>query len=309
MAGDAGLLSQRIRVHPGVLAAVVELLLVAERPVGEPEIKRLLLPETPSGVEIKSVGPEVVGWTIEAAEWFGLVERDGDNLTPSTSLDGVESQELSKRLPAIAWKGLLSSRRWVDGDAWDQRERGGDLALTLGWFLAQDPWNDKLDADSLHAAHERQVNYPREITDRLVNPTKLPPILRWAHFFGFGRRDPANSNLFVPDPTSAIRSILGELPESEYPANKFLTEIAKFCPVLDKGAVRKVISKSLHEGMLPWENEKSAISPTTSLAIHRLEVAGVIKCEPGVDAPAAHRRTLNLKELKRTISIVRVLGQ
>ena len=308
MPGDAGLLAQRIRVHPGVLTAVVELLLVAERPMDESEIKRLLLPEMLSEVEIKLVGAEVVGWTIEAAEWFGLVKRDGENVEPTGSLDGVEPHELSKRLPTIAWKGL-SGRRWGDGEAWDQRERGGDLALALGWFLAQNPWSDKLDGDSLQLAHERQMNYPPDMTDRLINPTKMSPIIRWAHFFGLGRRDPVNASLFVPDPTSAIRSILGELPESEYPANRFLTEIAKLCPFLDKGTVRKVISKSLHKGMLPWETEKGAISPTTSLAFHRLEAADVIKCETGVDAPAAHRRTLNLKEDRRSISLVRVLGQ
>ena len=309
MPGDAGLLAQRIRVHPGVLTAVVELLLVAERPMGDSEIKRLLLPVTPSEVGIEPIGEDVVGWTIDAAEWFGLVERDGDSVKPSRSLDGVEPHELSKRLPTITWKGLLFGRRWDDGDAWDQRGRGGDLALALGWFLAQNPWSDKLDGDSLQLAHERQMNYPPDMTDRLINPTKMSPIIRWAHFFGFGRRDPVNEGLFVPDPTSAIRSILGELPEAEYPANKFLTEIAKLCPVLDKGAVRKVISKSLHDGMLSWETEKGEISPTTSLALHRLEAADVIKCETVPDAPPSQKRTLTLKGENRSISVVKVLGQ
>ena len=297
------LLTSHLTVHPGILVAVVELLLVAERPISGTEMERLLQPETLNEILGQRPVRNSVSQAIDAAEWFGLAKHTDDGVSPTDSLTALEPHELLRRLPSTAVNGLFG-RPWTTEIKTDRAD-GGDLALAFAWFLAQNPWEAKLTLDDLEMAYARQIDDEQE----LINSTKMRSVMRWAQYFGFGRHDPINGTLLVPDPTPAIRSTLSAFSESEYPASDFLTELSKLCPVLDNGTIRKITLKSLRDGMLPWETQRNAISPTSSLALYRLREAGQVEFGLRDDAPQPSRRVLSLPEGVESISFVRITGQ
>ena len=88
-----------------------------------------------------------------------------------------------------------------------------------------------------------------------------------------------------------------------------MTDLAKLCPVLDKGRIRKIIVDSLGDEMLNWETQKNQVSPSLSLALYRLRDSGQIETANPDDAKPAQQRVLNLGSTTETIAHVRILGQ
>jgi hypothetical protein len=113
--------------------------------------------------------------------------------------------------------------------------------------------------------------------------------------------------LLVPDPTRAVRNALTELSEAEYSASGFVSEVAKICPVLDGGKVRKVIVDSMREGVLEWESRREQVSPSLSLALYRLQASGQIEYGLRDDVKPAQRRELRLANSRPRIGHVRIL--
>jgi|TARA_Y100000294_G_C8560199_1_gene338775 hypothetical protein len=302
------LLTSHTQVHPGLLVAIVELLAVAERPIGEPEqLERLLQPRTLQEILGRSPPSGSLNFAVDASEWLGLAKRTDEGLVLSDSLAQLESRELARRLPTVMAKGFFE-RTWSQGIS-EHRGEGGDVALALAWLLAQDLWNAGLDDDTLELRYAEQIQEQEEDGNGLINPTKLRTLRRWASYLGLGRRDPVNDRLLVPDPTRAVRSAVTELSESEYSASGFVSEIAKICPVLDGGKVRKVIVKSMREGVLEWESRREQVSPSLSLALYRLNAANLIEYGLRDDVSPAQRRELRLKNSSQRIGHVRILGR
>ena len=302
------LLTSHIQAHPGLLVAIVELLSVAKRPIDEMEIKRLLQPQTLEGILGKPPPQGALGKAVDAAEWFKVVKRTDQGLVLSDVLVELDPREFPRRLPTIMAQGLFN-REWGEGIE-NNRGTGGDLALALSWFLAQNLWTFKLANSDLERLYDDQVEDQTAEEQRLINSVKLNVMIRWARYLGYGRPDPVNNSLRVPDPTPAVRAALRELPQSEYSASRFVTDLAKLCPVLDKGRIRKIIVDSLGDEMLNWETQKNQISPSLSLALYRLRDSGQIEAGPSDDASPAQTRVLNLgRSTTETIAYVRVLGQ
>ena len=301
------LLTTHIQAHPGLLVAVVELLSVAKRPIGDQEIERLLQPQTLEGILGKSPPSGALGKAVDAAEWLKLVKRTDQVLVLSDVLVELDPREFPQRLPAIMAQGLFE-REWGEGIE-DNRGSGGDLALALSWFLAQNLWSFRLAGSDLERLYDDQVEGQVAEDQRLINRTKLRVMIRWASYLGYGRPDPVNGSLHVPDPTPAVRATLRELPKPEYSASQFVTELAKLCPVLDKGRIRKIIVDSLRDQMLNWETQKNQVSPSLSLALYRLRDSGQIETANPDDARPAQQRVLNLGSTTETIAHVRILGQ
>ncbi len=300
------LLTSHTQAHPGLLVAIVELLAVAEKPIGEPEqLERLLQPGTLQEILGKSPPRGSLNFAVDASEWLGLAKRTDEGLVLADSLAQLDSRELAKRLPTVMAKGFFE-RTWNQGIS-EHRGEGGDVALALAWLLAQDLWNPGLDDDTLERRYAEQIEEQEGADNRLINSVKLGVLRRWAPYLGLGRRDPVNDRLLVPDPTSAVRNALTDLSEAEYSASGFVSEVAKICPVLDGGKVRKVIVKSMGEGMLEWESRREQVSPSLSLALYRLQASGQIEYGLRDDVKPAQRRELRLANSRPRIGHVRIL--
>ena len=300
------LLTSHTQAHPGLLVAIVELLAVAEKPIGEPEqLERLLQPRTLQEILGKSPPRGSLNFAVDASEWLGLAKRTDEGLVLADSLAQLDSRELAKRLPTVMATGFFE-RTWNKGIS-EHRGEGGDVALALAWLLAQDLWNPGLDDDTLERRYAEQIEEQEGADNRLINSVKLGTLRRWAPYLGLGRRDPANDRLLVPDPTRAVRNALTELSEAEYSASGFVSEVAKICPVLDGGKVRKVIVDSMREGVLEWESRREQVSPSLSLALYRLQASGQIEYGLRDDVKPAQRRELRLANSRPRIGHVRIL--
>jgi hypothetical protein len=107
--------------------------------------------------------------------------------------------------------------------------------------------------------------------------------VRWAVYLGFLRRvsrysgTGGSEEVVLPDPTEAVRRVLPALvePGRTVPISEVVARLAGRLPVLDGGTYRLAVHA---QGAPPSE---TACSPTLSLALARLEHAGVIRLEVG----------------------------
>jgi len=295
------LLTSHLTCHPGNVAALVELLLVANRPLTESNIEELLHPPGVAGILGKEPSDASIKHAIEVAEWCKAVKcKDGDIvLTPA--LKDLKAVDLLTELPVVISGGLFD-RTWT-GEIKEDRLNGGDLALVMAWFLMQDPFGGELTTGALTLAFGNQFNIKAE----LVNPEKLRQLRRWAKWFGLGRYDVVDNGLFIPDPTIAVGRYVEGLTEGNYSGAGFIKELSKLCPVLDNGKIRKSLLPFLRDGALPWETGPQKVSPALSLALWRLNQNEKIHYGLKDDAKQSHRCELVLPgEETVLISYVRI---
>jgi hypothetical protein len=269
--------------HPGNIAALVELLVVADRPLPDFVIEELLQPREMRNILGTDPVQNSIKHAIDVAEWCKLVERKEKGVALIGPVKDLKMADLLVELPVLASQGLFD-RKWT-GKIEVDRAAGGDLALVLSWFLAQNPFTGGLTNDALSVAYFDQVNTKEE----LVNSTKLGQVRRWARWFGLGRYDVANKKLFVPDPTVAVGRCVANLPKKYYTGTEFINDLSKLCSVLDNGKVRKSLFGSLKTEELPWETDSKKVSPSLNLAMWRLKKGGKIDYGLKADAKQSHR--------------------
>ena len=295
------LLTSHLLCHPGNVAALVELLRVANRPLTESDAEELLHPPGMTAVLDKEPSSESVKKAIEVADWCKLVKRKDGVVVLADALKDIKAEDLLAGLPLAASRGLFD-RTW-SGEIEKDRLNGGDLALVMAWFLAQDPFAGELKADQLILAFGSQLN----IKEDLVNNEKLGQLRRWAKWLGLGRQDVVDGSLFVPDPTVVVGRYVESLEEESYTGTGFVKELSKLCPVLDNGKIRKSVMATLRDGALPWESDPQKVSPALSLSLWRLNQSGKIHYGLEADAKQSYRCELVLPvEENVTLSYVRI---
>jgi len=290
------LLTSHTQVHPGLLASLVELLVVAEKPLEERRVEKLLSPNILDSFDFGTAPEGAVPNALDAAEWLKLVKRSDGEVGLTTELKKLGVEELFERLPTIIEDGLLK-REWKNITTPEglqtNKEHGGDLGILLAWFMTQDSYDlEKLDETALILSWEGQLQeekIPKEFA--LVNPTKLRSFRKWIKYLGYGIE--FHDGVFVPDPTKAIQRKLGDLKQkqTEYTAPSFVSEISKLFPVLDQGKIRKWVKAATEsDGEIYWEHNSKRFSPSLGLALKRLEKSKKIDCLLVPDAPEADRR-------------------
>tara|TARA_X000001036_G_C20558762_1_gene757495 strand:- start:92 stop:1015 length:924 start_codon:yes stop_codon:yes gene_type:complete len=291
------LLTSHTQVHPGLLISLVELLLVAEKPLEDKKVERLL---APNSLDLFGIGAPkgIVELTLTAAEWLKLVKRSGGEVDLTPNLKNLLVEELFERLPIVIDEGLFK-REWRNITTPEglkvNRDSGGDIGIVLAWFMAQDPYDlKKLDPGALEASWKRQLleeKIPNPNEFELFNKTKSTAMRKWIKYLGYGVE--VDNGIFVPDPAKAIQRKLDDLKQKqiEYSASTFVSEVSKFLPVLDGGKIRKWVKAATEsDGPIYWEHNSKRISPSLGLALRRLEKGKKIEFGPVPDAPEADRR-------------------
>jgi hypothetical protein len=294
------MLASHIQVHDGLLVALSELLLVADRKLTIAETTDLM---QPSGLGERV--PDVVDLTIDAAEWIGLLHRENDSIIASAALRRLDPTELPTRLPRLVRRGLFEPPGSDREDA-----RGGDLACAIAWFVSQDAWNPPRSFEQVEASAETRLARQFPSGPEFVNKTKWLPTCRWASYLGLGAPDPIEPSCVVPDVTAAVRDELDASGGEVWTAREFVEFIGGRCPVLDGGQVRQGVTELLELSELPWEHDDTILSPSLSMAIVRLEHERVLITEREADAPQSERLSLTVPSAALTIDRVRlVIGQ
>ncbi len=304
-------LTSHTQVHPGLLVSLVELLLVAEKPLEDGRVEKLLAPNSLSAFNL-TTPKGVVVLTLEAAEWLKLVKRSEGEVELTNHVKSLHIGELFEHLPTIIEEGLFK-REWKniltpEGLAVN-RERGGDLGILLAWFMTQNSYDLKKLSDSVLAN-----SWVGQLLDEkvpggdfeLVNETKLRVLRKWAKYLGYGIE--ISRGLVVPDPTKAIQRKLDDLKQKqiEYTASEFVSEVSKLFPVLDGGKIRKWVKVATENNeQIHWEHNPKRISPSLVLALKRLQNAGKIEFQGLPDSPSQQRQFLD--DENTWISQVRIL--
>jgi hypothetical protein len=115
----------------------------------------------------------------------------------------------------------------------------------------------------------------------VTNVDRSAMLAYWIRFTGYGESlGWAGKTFLIPDPTRAIaRQLDLLLVETTLAFPRFLERLAERVPVLEGGAVRAQV-----EARLRRKRDPATLSPSTSLALLRLELRGLITMRAESDA-------------------------
>lgn len=209
-------------------------------------------------------------------------------------------KELSE-LPIILREIVLKEEN--NNKFWDNKEnKSADFTRALSWLLAQDVYTfPSQNFNFIERMESRQFSNAREY--RLFqNDTRWNGFKAWATYLGFGW----NSGVFQIDPTKAIRDSLPKVFDSKnyLTLKKFLSNLQINIPVIDNGIYRKKVERELLTNR--WrKNKDNELSTSLSIALLRLNVAGIITFEYLSDTPGAGMKLMgkNNKELREVTNI------
>jgi len=256
-------------------------------------------------------GGNIFSGVLQESQALGLVERrkgETDRIVPLL-LPPDRAREEQK----AQW--FMEQLRRVLTTPEEAEARGQtDVPLALAWLALQSPLYPLIFSET--KGLEIKNAFPmNENVLGLNNQASLAQCYYWARYLGFctitaqqtrkdGRR--SSTRIIVPDPTVAIRSLLPAIfaGERELTADEFLDRLGGQCPILERGAARKiVVSQAASPGDFPGKDE---FSGGTSLAMLRLEAERAIVMDDLSDAKTPC--LLNLGTNKRRFSHVRLAG-
>ena len=169
----------------------------------------------------------------------------------------------------------------------DQAElfKQSEFSYALAWLLTQDPFTPLLRSKGQHV---EKINTQLEESDPLrytiANDSRWQNLLYWGRYFGCVEWLGIGNNKFViPDPSEAI---ILQLPiifaaETELPISKFVEQLGQAFPVLEGGEARENLEAKMLD---QFKRQFEYLSRSTSLALKRLELRGVIKIKAISDA-------------------------
>lgn len=171
-------------------------------------------------------------------------------------------------------------RRLLDPEEAKQY-RQDSVPYAFAWFLCQHP------ATPLSLKENQKDRVERDTGGKtldLSNASRFQQFGYWVQYLGLGWRisGPGGDRL-VPDPTEALmRHLPAVLKDGEGAIHEVMEKLGKQLPVLETGAVRTEV-----EAWLPQEKQRAPgdLSPSTSLALLRLQRRGVLAIEARSDAP------------------------
>lgn len=247
------------------------------------ELMRICLPESVSDTAAPNrLRGALLRWTemglfIEQGGYFRLADKVVK--AKHESLD-----DFTNRLPSICRRLVLEEKNilpmWGESTA-----TASDFSKGVTWLLAQNIYGFPSTWDEV----EKIANVQLVGEKILQNDTRWNNLRFWARYFGFATGD---SGSFQLDPTSAIKD---ELPmifsgRHELPALEFLHALGERLPVLDFGAVRKMLEEKLNPAS--WRKPADGhLSLSLSLAMQRLDLSSTIKLTGKADAKSSYRLT------------------
>lgn len=210
---------------------------------------------------------------VNEAKRLGIIKLDPDEryrLTP-----GVQNLDDSGFL---AWleKVLLDIDSASEAD---QRE----FPYALAWLLEQDLETPFDFGDNIRNLIESQYG-PDVQAFQLTNRARSQNFVYWAQYLGYAwRLKLGDREVIMPDPTRALQRHLPDLflGTQWLPIQEFVKRWAVRCPVVDGGIVRQEMLSLRQAGV---QRDPLLLSPSTSLALFRLEERGIIKLEQRADA-------------------------
>jgi hypothetical protein len=119
-------------------------------------------------------------------------------------------------------------------------------------------------------------------------------LVYWAQALGFGEwLSFKGTNYFNPDPTRALSATLGNVMEKKHQTPIFdaLEKVGREMAVFETGCIRQEI-----EVRLKTPRDPNYVSPSTSLALLRLELSGTIKLDHQADAQTLLLSTFNQQD-------------
>lgn len=265
-----------------------------------PRDKLLNVCSPPSAVD----GQEQAGQTINRWVQLGLLKDESGKV----SIDTKQSKHISKgksdnaMLARVIRKLIFlpenNERFWES-----ENNRAADFTRAVSWMLAQDVFSFDMVG---HADVQRlEIEQLGQDCAAFKNDTRWTGFKSWATFLGFGWIGRFPSNVFVIDPTDAVRDSLPDIFEKakELQQGEFLGKLAAALPVVDGGTYRAQVEEKidLKEWAAPGEGE---ISTSLSRALMRLHEAGEIVLDDRADAK---KRSLLGRGKRRTRNISHVL--
>lgn len=162
-------------------------------------------------------------------------------------------------------------------------ESSGWIAGAICWLLCQDP-RERL-AFGLSAARNRLQSDmgPAGPVFGMTNDSRWHQAVYWARALGYVDRMPIPEEVVIADPTRALERRLARLlpPDVRKPLPTVLADLARDCPVLDGGRLRREV-----EAAASVRRDESTVSLSLALALVRLKRRGALAFESLSDGQA-----------------------
>lgn len=122
----------------------------------------------------------------------------------------------------------------------------------------------------------------------IPNNSEKPVINEYGNFLGY--LEPTKGGFYV-DPTRAVSQALPVVfsDDRELGAAEYLKRLAACCPLLDGGEFRQQVEKRMSKYV---SSDSQSVSKPLSLAIKRLNLAGILAVDASSDDPDAYRLQL-----------------
>lgn len=278
------------QILPNVLRVLVRTLQNAEGfAMSVDDLDHVAAPAALSSDADASDGSKGLKDTLNACVAMELMARSAGSVELNEGLTWLRDRQLSdEHLRMHLVDRVLDET--LNDDVWASSEGARDLTRALSWHLLQDPlrpprgWSDR--PDGVDAVELRQFS----TEDRVFsNDTRWGAFQRWSKFLGFGREifhtspDGKLKTVFVPDPTHAIRRVIGDVLDSQ-PQEIAITieRLRSRIPVLEGGAYCEQVAERMRRTSEPRSN---VIAPAVAHALRMLEVEGTIVLTNPADAP------------------------
>lgn len=152
----------------------------------------------------------------------------------------------------------------------------GYLAGSIAWFLTREPTKPLPWRTAPHNALRADFcETPR--TFEITNDSGWQNFAYWARFLGYATViEIGGQSMVVPDPKIALnRHLDTALPAGqEMPVGAFLRNLASLTPVFENGAAHRAVEERLKQNRRLSPHQ---LSPATSLALRRLQIAGDLR--------------------------------
>lgn len=206
----------------------------------------------------------------------GAVRLDS-TVQSEVRIHGSSASTLARLIRAFALQPANNERFWES-----ENNGSADFTRAVCWILAQSAFD--FDAVGHTDVQQIEVEQLRDFA-AFTNDTRWAGFKSWAVFLGFGWTSRYPKDVFVIDPTVAVRDALPQVFEGsrELRQSVFFTRLAEFLPVIDGGEYRVRIEQKIDRAV--WAStEADQVSSSLSRALSRLHENGELILEERADA-------------------------
>jgi hypothetical protein len=212
-----------------------------------------------------------------------LVEDDAGTVSIGLTMPAelrrrdADNEALARVVRKVVFAPENNERLWESDN-----NRSADFTRAACWILAQNVYEFEMVGHT--SVQKREVAQSDDLA-AFTNDTRWPAFKSWAVFLGFGWSGRYPNDVFVIDPTSAIRDVLPEVFEGsrELAQAVFFTRLAEALPVVDGGNYRTRVEEKIDRSA--WATlAQDQVSTSLSRALNRLHECGELVLEQRADA-------------------------